>query len=248
MKKRHESRNIFITGGTGSVGQALVSAFCNNNDKVTFQYFKNKTIARELEEKTGAIGILIDFTKNNIELPETEFQVIVNNAGINITSALSHDVSIEDWKKTITVNLFWPFLIIKKYLPPMIIKRWGRIINISSIWGLRGTENNLPYTVSKHGMSGLTKTIAKENAQYGITCNEICPGAIDSELIKRIAFDNQKKTGQRIEEYLIELCKEIPAGRMAKPVEIAELAVYLSSENAGYLNGASIQLDGALIC
>lgn len=248
MKKRHEPRNIFITGGTGSVGQALIFAFCNNNDKVTFQYFKNKTIAKELEEKTGARGILIDFTRNEIELPETEFQVIVNNAGINITSALSHEVSIEDWEKTITVNLFLPFLIIKKYLPQMIKKRWGRIINISSIWGLRGTENNLPYTVSKHGMSGLTKTIAKENAQFGITCNEICPGAIDSELIRRIAFDNKEKTGQSVEEYLKEVCEEIPAGRMAKPIEIAELAVYLSSESTGYLNGASIQLDGALIC
>lgn len=244
----NNQRNVFITGGTGSVGEALVSAFCKNNDKVTFQYFTQMVVAKELEKKYGAQGIQIDFTQNDQQLPDMEFHVVVNNAGINISRSLSHEVSIGEWEKTLTVNLFYPFIIIKKYLPLMIKKRWGRIINISSIWGLRGTDNNLPYTVSKHGMSGLTKTIAKENAQFGITCNEICPGAIDSELIRRIAFDNQEKTKQSVDEYLKEVCEEIPAGRMAKPIEIAELAVYLSLDNAGYLNGASIQLDGALIC
>ena len=243
----NNQRNVFITGGTGSVGEALVSAFCKNDDNVTFQYFTQTVTAKELKKKYGAQGIKIDFTQKDQQLPDIGFHVVVNNAGINISRALSHDVSVEEWEKTLNVNLFYPFMITKKYLPLMIKKRWGRIINISSIWGLRGTENNLPYTVSKHGMSGLTKTIAKENAPFGITCNEICPGAIDSELIKRIALYNQEKTGQSVEEYLKEVCDEIPAGRMAKPIEIAELAVYLSLDNAGYLNGASIQLDGALI-
>jgi len=244
----NKQRNVFITGGTGSVGIALITAFCNNNDKVTFQYFSQMDIAKDLEEKYGAKGIKIEFTQNDQKLPNTDFHIVVNNAGINISRDLSHEVTIEDWQKTLNVNLFYPFIIIKEYLPTMIKKKWGRIINISSIWGLRGSENNLPYTVSKHGMSGLTKTIAKEYAQSGITCNEICPGAIDSELIKRIASDNQKLTGQSIDEYLKEVCEEIPAGRMANPIEIADLAVFLSTEKAAYLNGASIQIDGSLIC
>ncbi len=247
MKINTKIKHVFITGGTGSVGIALVAAFCSDNYKVTFQYTSNKKMAMKLEKESGAQALQMDFSKD-VELPNAEFDVIINNAGINITSAPSHKISIKDWEKTLAVNLNMPFLIIKKYLPLMRKRKFGRIINISSIWGLRGADDNLPYTVSKHGMSGLTKTVAKENASFGITCNEICPGAIDSELINGMAIGNQKRTGQSVNDYFKEIKDEIPAGRLAKPEEIANLAVFLASEKAGYLNGASIQLDGALIC
>ena len=129
----------------------------------------------------------------------------------------------------------------------MVNRRWGRVINISSIYGIRGTTNNLPYNSSKHGLSGFTKSIAKEYAAYGITCNEICPGAVESELMERIAARKEKegRVTSRA-EYLQMVRESIPAGRLAKPEEIACLALYLASDHAAFINGASIVIDGAL--
>jgi len=246
MNEKVNRKKVLITGGTGSIGQALVRCFCENGADVTFQYFTNVSIAEQLEKECRAKSLLLDFTKDH-ELPDIEVDVLVNNAGINITNALAHEVSTENWNTTMMVNLTLPFLMIRKYLPSMMARGWGRIINISSIYGLRGTENNLPYNVSKHGLSGLTKTVAKEAAVFGVTCNEICPGPVESELMRRIADENQQTTGQDSEEYLQEISDEIPAERMANPSEIADLALFLSSPEAAYLNGASIPLDGGLI-
>lgn len=241
-----QRKEVFITGGTGSIGEALVRRFYEEKINVTFQYFSNTECAKQLEHDLGAKGIAMDFMTPE-KLPGTKFDIIVNNAGINITSELAQDVALDDWNRTLAVNLTFPFIVVKEYLPGMLQRRWGRIVNISSIFGLRGTDNNLPYNVSKHGMSGLTKTLAKEAGEFGITCNEICPGPVDSALIRRIAKANEAETGQSVNEYLRELSDEIPARRMASPKEIASLAAFLCSDAAGYLNGVSIPLDGGLI-
>jgi NAD(P)-dependent dehydrogenase (short-subunit alcohol dehydrogenase family) len=190
----------------------------------------------------GARPIQLDFSRQFV-LQETDVDVVINNAGVNINNLRTHEISLEDWNLTIQINLTAPFHVVKQCLPRMIERRWGRIVNISSIYGLRAVEGNFPYTVSKHGLSGLTKTVAKEYAAAGITCNEICPGPIDSDMMREIG----SKSGQSVDNYLAEVCDEVPAKRMAKPEEIAALAVFLASEQAAYINGASIPIDGALI-
>ncbi len=246
MTSGSKARRVFITGGTGSIGQVLVKRFCERGDDVTFQFFSNNKVARDLEKEYGAQPIQIDCTKES-KLPDVKFHVVINNAAINVSRKLAHEVSRDDWNRTIAVNISFPFLVIKKYLPLMIEERWGRIINISSIYGLRGATRNLPYNVTKHGLSGLTKTVAIEAAEFKVTCNEICPGPVESELVTRIANDNKKSTGQDVGEFFKEISDEIPAKRMAFPIEIADLAVFVSSEEAAYLNGVSIPLDGGLI-
>ena len=158
-----------------------------------------------------------------------------------------HEVSDRDWAATLRVNLYAPFVLIRAYLPAMRQKGWGRIVNVGSIYSLRGVEGNLPYTVSKHGLSGLTKTVAKEYGRYGITCNEICPGPVESVMMRRIAERNQAAGTTTAEEYLSEVTSEIPSGRMAEPDEVAALTDFLTSAKASYLNGVSITLDGGLI-
>lgn len=246
MAFTHKSRNVLITGGTGSVGRALVEAFATNNHHVSFQYWQDKSTAKRLERSFGAESIQLDFAKD-FTLPKVNFDIVVNNAGINISDVRAHEVSIENWNRTFRVNLTAPFQIIRQCLPSMIKKRWGRIINISSIYGLRAVEGNLPYTVSKHGLSGFTKTIAKEYALYGITCNEICPGPIDSDMMRDIGKRTVARSGGTLKGYLKEVCEEIPAKRMVKPLEVAALALFLASSEAGYLTGASIPLDGGMI-
>jgi 3-hydroxybutyrate dehydrogenase len=130
----------------------------------------------------------------------------------------------------------------------MIRRKWGRIINVNSIYGLRGADHNCPYNVSKHALSGLTKSIAKEYAVHQITCNEICPGAITSNLMSRIAEDAAREEGITPEAYLQEVASSYPAKRLVLPAEVADLAVFLASEQASYVNGASIPVDGGLIC
>lgn len=241
-----DGRSVLITGGTGSVGMALIETFSRSGDTVHFQYYSNEERAKELERSFGSAGFRVDFLGDG-RLPDQEFDVVVNNAGINITKSLSHEICDDEWEKTIRINLTMPFQIIRKYLPYMIRNRWGRIINISSVYGLRVCTNNLSYNVSKHGLSGLTKSVAKEYAQYGITCNEICPGPIESELMQRIAENKERTLGIPIGQYLDDVRQWVPAKRMAQPTEIAHLALFLASDVAAYINGVSIPIDGALI-
>lgn len=241
-------KNVFITGGTGSVGVALIETFSEANGRVFFQYHSNSKKASILKKKFGCECISLDFSNlNSGDLPQVNFDIVINNAAVNLTKLKMADISDAEWQKTLAINLFSPFLISKKYIPGMIKNKWGRIINISSIYGLRGSINNLPYTVSKHGLSGLTKTICKDYAEFGITCNEICPGPIESELMDRIAtrYENEKNIAKDV--YLEDVRKSIPSKRMAYPEDISYAALFLSTEQASYINGESIVIDGGLI-
>ena len=246
MPAKKKARSVLITGGTGSVGQALVRGFTSTGYRVVFQFCHDKSMATRLKKECNAEPLQLDFEQHFV-LPESNYDVVVNNAGINISDVPTDEVTLEDWTRTLQVNLTVPFLIIRQCLPSMKKQRWGRIINISSIYGLRGVEGNFPYTVSKHGLSGLTKTLAKEYAALGITCNEICPGPIDSKMMRDIAKRSAAQSGGTFHEYLKEVREEIPANRMCKPADVAALALFLASPAAGYLNGVSIPLDGGMI-
>ena len=244
MPDMTRTKNVLITGGTGSVGKALVEAFSSSRYQITFTYVTNEKAAKQLEVDFEAKSIRLDLAASTT-LTKADIDILVNNVGINNSDAETHLVTDKDWNQTLRVNLTAAFELSRQCLPRMLEKGWGRIINISSIYGLRGIEGNLPYTVSKHGLSGLTKTIAKEYGKVGITCNEICPGPIDSDMMRRIAQRNA--ASQTEQQYFAEVNDMIPAGRMARPNEIAELAVFLASEAAAYINGASIPIDGGLI-
>jgi len=241
MKKR-----VFISGGTGTVGRALVSLFSKAKYEVLFQYHSNTIEAGRLAKETGAQCIPIDFSKDPCP-PLERIDVLINNAAVNSSRLLTAEVSIPNWNEHLSINLTWPFLFVKACLPYMMENRWGRIINISSIYGLRACEGNLPYNVSKHGLSALTKTVAKEYGNFGISSNEICPGPIDSELLTRIAQYHAKEEASSIEDYLSSLKEDIPIGRLATAEDIAEVALFLASDRSGYINGISCPVDGGLI-
>jgi len=228
------------------VGKALVTEFSRHGYDVTFQYFKSDEEASQIQAATSARAFKSDLSQpaSNLDGP---FDILVNNAAVNISSELIGDTELDAWNLTIAVNLTAPFILSKKFLPHMVSQHWGRIINISSIYGLRATGWNGPYNASKHGLSGLTKTIAKEYASHGITSNEICPGPIHSNMMQRIAEEEAPAEDQTPEEYLADYAAKIPAGRFAEPAEVAALAVFLASDEAGYLNGVSVPIDGGWI-
>ena len=240
------AKTVFITGGTGTVGRALVAAFSASGYQVIFQYNANRATAEELAKIHGATALPLDFSKATPpDIKPTD--ILVNNAAVNFTRVRSEDVTLDDWDKNILINLTWPFILTSRFLPQMVAGRWGRIINISSIYGLRGCEGNLPYNVSKHGLSALTKTVAKEYGQFGISSNEICPGPIESELLNRIASYHADQDGTSSSDYISSLVQDIPEGRLARPADIVQTALFLASEQAGYINGVSIPVDGGLI-
>ena len=181
------TRKVLVTGGTGSIGQALVRRFARDNP-VVFQYRKNDAVADQLEHETSAHRWKTDLQSDDIEVPEG-IAILVNNVGINERSEETAKVFESTWRKTIEVNLTATWILTRQCLPAMVAAGWGRIITISSIYGYRSAVGNLPYTVSKHGLRGLTATVAMEYGKYGITANEICPGPVESSLLREKAAE-----------------------------------------------------------
>ena len=239
-------RAVLITGATGSVGESLVAVFAGKGYRVSFLYHRSKSRAHAMAEKFGATPIQEDLSRP-IDLANKEVDILINNAAINETSELTGDLPLEDWDRTIALNLTAPFLLIRQCLPHMVRENWGRIVNISSIYGLRAVETNLPYTVSKHGLSGLTKTVAREYGAHGITCNEICPGPMKSRLLDRIGAKCAAARGVSLEDYMREVKEELPTGRLVLPSEVAKMAFLLASEDCASVNGSSVVIDGGMI-
>lgn len=237
---------VLVTGGTGTLGEAVILAFTKAGHRTYFQYFRNDQNAARLTDTVGATGFKIDLS-GDFTLPEADFDVLVNCAGINISKDQAHAVDPAVWNRMIRVNVTAPFLLSQAVLPGMLKRGWGRIINVGSIYSLRGAINRAPYVASKHALSGLTKVMALEYATTGVTCNEICPSAIDSDMIHRIAAKNAELRGTTVDDILDEYRAMNPLGRMATAGEVASAVLYLSSPEAGFINGASIPVDGGQI-
>ncbi len=228
---------VLITGGTGSVGVEMVKRFAESGRfTITFTYHSNKKKAHELSERFKSTAI-------QVEEVASDYDIIINNIGIVNSLVSCEEVLLEKWEESLHVNLTLPFIIIKKSLPYMRNKGWGRIINISSIYGVTAEEDITPYAASKHGLIGLTKSVAKEYAQYGITCNAICPGTIVSDLSERLA-DHYTSSEEERREYFAELEDAVPAKRLVYPKEVADFTFFLASEEAAYINGATLMIDG----
>jgi len=240
------SLRVLVTGGTGTLGQALVIAFAKAGYETFFQYHRNRPAANRLIAEHGATGFQIDFSAP-FEPPAGDFDILVNNAGINESDEETDRVDPSIWGKMLHVNVTVPFLLCRAVLPGMVRRRWGRIVNIGSIYSVRAAAKRAPYVASKHGLSGLTKTVAKEYAAHGVTCNEICPSAVESSMMDRIAKNRADREGRTVSEVLDGYRAMSPAHRLATADEVASAALFLCSAAAGFVNGASISVDGGLV-
>ena len=235
-------RKVLVTGGTGTIGQALVRRFAREHP-VIFQYRQNSEVASQLEQETGAQGWQVDLGEENIEVPE-KIMILINNAGINEGDERTSDVSESAWRETIEINLTAAWRVTRQCLPAMVAAGWGRIITISSIYGYCAAIGNLPYTVSKHGLRGLTATVALEYGEKGITANEICPGPVDSIMLRRIAEERAGMEGR--EQYLREVGEDLPIKRLIRADEVAWAGAFLAAEESGGINGISLPIDGGM--
>lgn len=213
-------RRALVTGAARGIGAAIARRLGEDGIEVL-----------TLDRDQGA-DLRVDLAAD--ELPDlSEIDVCVSNAAITDTIAPAHRMSAEQWNGDIEVNLSGAFRAIQACLPGMRERRWGRVVVISSGAATGGLPGQVAYSASKAGLIGMVKTIAAENAGRGITANAILPGMVATE--KVLAMPR---------EILDQLDRAIPAGRMAEPAEVAELAAYLASERAGFVTGQTIGIDG----
>lgn len=235
-------RRVLVTGGTRGIGRAVAEAFLQRGDRVLFLYRKSEERAEELRQ-LGAVGYRCDLsdlsalkeTCKRILAEEGSVQVLVNNAGIAQFSLL-HEVTDEMWEAVRSVNYDAPFYLTRAFLPGMIRQKYGRILNISSMWGQVGASCEVAYSAAKAGVIGFTKALAKEVGPSGITVNCIAPGVVDTEMNAGLSGDTRK-----------ELKEETPLGRLGTPLDVAKACIFLSSEDGAFITGQVLGVNGGLV-
>ncbi len=234
-KKIKMSRlRALVTGATRGIGRSIAKEFCNQNiDVIGTGTKKGSKLPKGCTYKQVNFldqQSLDDFI---LYINDQEIDILVNNAGINKINKFVQ-VTSDDFDEIIQVNLKSPFLLSQAVLPNMKAKNWGRIVNISSIFGKVSKEFRSPYSMSKFGLDGMTASLAAEVAKDGILVNTLSPGFIDTDLTNRVlgksGIQNVKKT--------------IPIQRLGSVEEIASFACWLASERNTYISGQNIPIDG----
>lgn len=238
-----------VTGATGSLGRAIVEQFAKSGHYSAIHacYKSNTDVAKYLSTLPDVVPSQCDLLSETFNNLPDHVDVLVNNAGLPASKSTASEASQEEYNTLMTVNAYSPLALAQRYLSGMISLKWGRIVNVGSIWSIRGSERNLAYTMSKHALSGLTKTIAVEYGPFGITCNEVCPGPIDSEMIDRIFESRAAEAGRPADELKAEFIRSLRTQRMVLPTEVASVVSFLVSNEASGVNGVSIPVDLGLI-
>lgn len=238
------TRRVVVTGAGGGIGEAVARAFAATGDKVTVADVNDEATHRVAEE-IGGDPWTIDLS-DTAALAELRLDcdVLVNNAGVQHVSPVE-EFPPEKFRFILALMLEAPFLLIRGALPHMYARGWGRIINISSVHGLVASPYKSAYVSAKHGMEGLSKTVALEGGGRGVTSNCICPGYVNTALVAGQVADQARTRGITPGEVLDQVfLAETAVKRMVQPDEVAELAVFLAGPAAGMANGGSYPLDG----
>ncbi len=235
------TRIALVTGGTRGIGAAISVALKAAGCTVAANYAGNDDAAKAFTEQTGiktykwsvaeyeacAAGI------KQVEADLGPIDILVNNAGIT-RDGMFHKMTPLQWKEVIDTNLSGLFNMTHPLWTGMRDRKFGRVINISSINGQKGQAGQVNYSAAKSGDLGFTKALAQEGARAGITVNAICPGYIGTEMVRAV---DEKVLNERI-------LPQIPVGRLGEPEEIARIAVFLASDDAGFITGSTISANG----
>ena len=237
-----------VTGGSRGIGRAIALALAGQGARVTVNYVANKDAANDVVGNIAGCGGQAVALQGDVSQPEdarrlidetmTAFDglhILVNNAGLTQDDLLLR-MSEEAWDRVMAVDLRGAYLCTKAALRPMIRQRWGRIISIASVAGLVGNPGQANYAAAKAGLIGFTKSVAKEVASRNVTANAIAPGLVRTEMTAGLTEGQQQAVVQLV-----------PLGRWATPEEVAPAAVFLASEEAGYITGSVLTVDGGLV-
>jgi acetoacetyl-CoA reductase len=235
------SRVAVVTGGTRGIGAATSMALKTAGYKVAANYVGNDEAAQKFKSETGIPVYKWDVSSfeacaAGLQQVASELgpvEVLVNNAGIT-RDMMFHRMKPEQWTAVINTNLNSLFNMCRPVIEGMRERKFGRIINISSINGQKGQMGQSNYSAAKAGELGFTKALAQENARSGITVNAICPGYINTEMVQAVPKDVLEKS----------ILPQIPIGRLGEPEEIARCVVFLAADDAGLITGSTLSANG----
>ena len=240
------AKYALVTGAGRGIGRAIALRLAKDGYNSILNYLSNDQAALETLEEIKATGsdaelLKVDVSDNvattealsawEAAHPGEYISVIVNNAGIRKDNLMMR-MSYEDWKKVMDITLDGFYNVTKPLLRNMISRKWGRVINVSSLSGIRGMAGQTNYSASKGGLIASTKALAQEVARKNITVNAVAPGFINTDMTSDLPVD--------------ELKKMIPAARFGEPGEVADLVAFLASANASYITGEVISINGGL--
>ncbi len=244
--KRLENKVAIITGGTAGIGAAAARKFAQEGAKVTV-WARNAAKGQAFVEQMAKEGFTVCFdsvdTSNYEDVVAAtkrvfdangKIDILVNNAGITNDSTLKK-MTPEQWQQVIDINLTGTFDCTKAVNEYMVNAGWGRIINVSSVVGLYGNFGQTNYVATKAGVIGMTKTLCRELGKKGVTVNAVAPGFIATEMVAKMP-----------EEVLKGMVAKVPVGRLGEPEDIANAFCFLASDEAAYVNGAVLSVDGGM--
>lgn len=253
--RRFEGKRVIVTGGASGIGKATVERFLEEGAKVAIIDVSERNgaaVATELRDK-GHAPLLVtgDVTnpkdvKRMVAKVLEEFggiDVLFNNAGILVEGTVE-EVSEEGWDRIMGVNVKGPFLMSKEIVPIMLEQGKGVIVNNASCSGLVGDRNAIAYNASKGAVVLMTKCLALDYAEKGIRANCVCPGEIDTPMFRQEA----QARNMPVEEYRKVLCEYHPIGRLGVPVEVANAVLFLASDEASFITGTALSVDGGYTC
>ena len=238
------SRVALVTGGTGGIGTAIVKRLADMGNKVATN-FRNEEKARAWQEKMQADGYEVFLARGDVTSPQEAeamvraveaalgpVDILVNNAGITRDGTF-HKMKADQWTDVINTNLNSVFNVTRPVIEGMRERKWGRVIQISSINGLKGQYGQANSAAAKAGMHGFTISLARENARNGVTVNTISPGYIATDMVMAVP-----------EEVRAKIVADIPTGRLGTPEEIAYGVGFLADEQAGWITGSNLDING----
>lgn len=238
------SRVALVTGGTGGIGTAIIKRLASSGHRVATN-FRDEAKAKAWQERLRGEGVEVVLAKGDVadtgaaarmvhEVTEAlgPIEILINNAGITRDGTF-HKMTPPQWHEVISTNLNSCYNVTRPVIESMRDRKWGRIIQISSINGLKGQYGQANYAAAKAGMHGFTISLARENAKLGVTVNTVSPGYVATDMVMAVP-----------EEVRAKIAADIPTGRLGKPEEIAYAVAFLVSEEAAWITGSNLDING----
>jgi NAD(P)-dependent dehydrogenase (short-subunit alcohol dehydrogenase family) len=244
-------RHALVTGGGSGVGRAIALALAQAGVNVTICGRRKAALDVVASENGRIAAIAADVTDEaamaalyrEAETARGPIDIVIANAGM-AGSAPASRITLTDWQRTLDVNLTGAFLTVKPALAGMAERKAGRIVFVASVAGLKGYAYVAPYVAAKHGVIGLMRALAAENARTGVTVNAVCPGFVETDMLEESVSRIVEKTGRSVSETRAALVSTNPQGRFIQPDEVASAVLWLCSQSAASITGQAISVSG----